>query len=101
VSDEEDIALSILRCLCHGAAEGRFDKLENHDDLWRLLMTITKHKCVDQMRREARQKRGGAQMRGESALAAEGSARPTSLDEFVGRNLRPSTWLDSTNNSSD
>ena len=89
VSDEEDVASSVLRCLCNGAAEGRFNDVANHDDLWRLLVTITKQKCVDQIRRDSRQKRGGGQTRGESVLAYEGEGGPASFDDFLGEEPTP------------
>ena len=34
VADEEDVALSVFRCLCDGAARGQFSQLTDRDDLW-------------------------------------------------------------------
>lgn len=39
VADEEDVVVSVFRCLCDGAARGRLAKLSGRDDLWRLLVT--------------------------------------------------------------
>ena len=60
VADEEDVALSAFHSLCRGAQEGRFSLLADRGNLWSLLVAITAHKCVDLVRRENRQKRGGA-----------------------------------------
>jgi RNA polymerase sigma factor (sigma-70 family) len=74
MSDEEDVALSAFHSLCRGAAEGRFARLEDRDDLWRLLMVITARKAIHQKRYNHRQKRGGGRVRGESALTRRGSS---------------------------
>src|SRR5262249_38049231 len=68
VADEEYVALRVFRCLCEGAARGRFPELADRDDLWRLLATLTLHKVIDQKRRSSGQKRGGGAVRGESVF---------------------------------
>lgn len=68
VSDEEDVALSVLRCLYEGAARGQFAALVNRHDLWQLLATITGRKVIDQQRHVTKQKRGGGRVRGDSVL---------------------------------
>jgi DNA-directed RNA polymerase specialized sigma24 family protein len=74
-SDEEDVALSAFHSLCKGAAQGRFDQLDDRDDLWRLLSTITARKAFTQARDQGRQKRGGGRVLDEGALAGpDGSA---------------------------
>lgn len=50
-ADGEDVALSAFHSLCRGAALGRFPDLEDRDNLWRLLATITARKAVDHLRR--------------------------------------------------
>jgi DNA-directed RNA polymerase specialized sigma24 family protein len=40
-ADEEDVALAALADFCAGAAAGRFPRLSDRHDLWRLLLTIT------------------------------------------------------------
>ena len=73
-ADEEDVAINVFQSLCAGAADGRFEQLNDRDDLWRLLLTITRHKAADQVRREVRKKRGGGHVRGESVfLKPDGS----------------------------
>lgn len=84
VADEEDVALSVFRCLCDGAACGRFGKLLDRDDLWRLLVTITVQKAIDQRRRWTAKKRGGGKVRGDSVFANVGDGNPpTGLDRIV------------------
>ena len=52
--DEEDIALSAFDSFCRGTGQGRFPRLDDRDSLWRLLVTITARKVVDQVERECR-----------------------------------------------
>ncbi|KAA1260441.1 RNA polymerase sigma factor [Rubripirellula obstinata] len=74
VFDEEDLAISVFQALCEGVENNRFDRLDNRDDLWSLLIAITKHKCVDQIRRQTSDKRGGGRVRGESVFGQPGGA---------------------------
>ena len=57
--DEEDVALSAFDSFCAGAIRGRFPDLADRHNLWSLLVAVTRHKCVDAVRRETREKRGG------------------------------------------
>src|SRR5262245_30617189 len=59
VADEEDAALSAFDSFVRGAARNRFPRLDERDDLWRLLVVISERKAMDQAQRERRQKRGG------------------------------------------
>src|SRR5262245_41905555 len=68
VADEEDVAASVFHSLCRGAAAGRFENVKNRDDLWWLLLAITKQKSVDLVRRETAQKRGSGYVQSESGL---------------------------------
>jgi DNA-directed RNA polymerase specialized sigma24 family protein len=63
VADEEDAALSAFDSFVRGAARGRYPRLDDRDDLWRLLVVITERKAIDQAHRERRQKRGGGKIR--------------------------------------
>jgi RNA polymerase sigma factor (sigma-70 family) len=82
-SDEEDVALSAFHSLCEGAAQGRFARLEDRDDLWRLLATITARKALNQAKHQRRKKRGGGQMRDEAALLGP-DASSGGLDQVAG-----------------
>jgi hypothetical protein len=35
MADEEDVALSVFRCLCDGAARGQFADVAIRDELWK------------------------------------------------------------------
>ena len=66
--DEEDVALSAFDSFLAGAARGRFPRLDDRHDLWRVLITITTRKAVDQVNRQRRRKRGGGRVVAESTL---------------------------------
>jgi DNA-directed RNA polymerase specialized sigma24 family protein len=59
IGDEEDIALSAFNSFCRGVELGRFPDLNNRNDLWNLLVTITLNKVRHMLRDEGRAKRGG------------------------------------------
>lgn len=61
--DEEDVALSVFRCLCDGAARGQFAELADRHELWRLLAKMTGHKVIDHARFMNQVKRGGGRIR--------------------------------------
>ncbi|MEZ6141929.1 MAG: ECF-type sigma factor [Zavarzinella sp.] len=50
-SDEEDVALSAFKSFCLRAREDRFPKLEDREDLWKILLTITLRKAFRNNRR--------------------------------------------------
>jgi DNA-directed RNA polymerase specialized sigma24 family protein len=87
-ADEEDVALSAIHCLCHGAAAGRFPQLADRDNLWRLLATIAAQKAIDLQRLETREKRGGGKTRREVELAA-GDTEASLVAQVVGREPSP------------
>jgi DNA-directed RNA polymerase specialized sigma24 family protein len=59
LADEEDVALNAFDSFCRDAQGGRFPRLADRDDLWRLLVLLTAQKAQDLARHERRQKRGG------------------------------------------
>jgi DNA-directed RNA polymerase specialized sigma24 family protein len=63
VADEEDVALSAFDSVCRRAKEGRFPRLDDRDDLWRLLVVITLRKAIAVSQRERRPRRGGGAVR--------------------------------------
>ena len=69
VFDEEDVVLSALKSFYKGAAAGRFPQLNDRHGLWPLLVKITFRKAIKANMHEARAKRGGGKVLGESALA--------------------------------
>src|SRR5581483_6318468 len=70
-ADEEDVALSAFNSFFTAAAAGRFPRLDDRDDLWKVLVTITQRKAADQRAHQARQKRGGGRVANEAALAGD------------------------------
>jgi DNA-directed RNA polymerase specialized sigma24 family protein len=48
---DEDVALSAFKSLCIGAELNKFPRLEDRNDLWRLLATMTVRKAIDLQRR--------------------------------------------------
>jgi DNA-directed RNA polymerase specialized sigma24 family protein len=60
--DEEDIALSAFDSFCLAASHGRFPRLDDRDDLWRVLVTLAERKASDLRRRQRRLKRGGGKV---------------------------------------
>lgn len=68
LSDEEDVALSVLDTVIRGTKEGRFSRLRDRRDLWCLLLAITRQKVADVYRSETRQKRGGGNVRASSQI---------------------------------
>jgi RNA polymerase sigma factor (sigma-70 family) len=67
-SDEEDIAMVALQTVFRGIQDGRFHRLNDRDDLWRVLVMLVDRRVTDQVRRATAQKRGLGQERGESAF---------------------------------
>jgi DNA-directed RNA polymerase specialized sigma24 family protein len=72
VIDEEDVALSVLRCLYDGAPRGHYAGVVDRRELWQLLATITARKVIDKRRLLCKQKRGSGQVRGDSVLHEHG-----------------------------
>jgi DNA-directed RNA polymerase specialized sigma24 family protein len=70
--DEGDVALSAFDSFLAGAARGRFPRLDDRQDLWRILATIAARKASDLARRGRRLKRGGGRVIEASALEGGG-----------------------------
>lgn len=88
VADEEDVALSALDSFVRGAERGRFPKLDDRDDLWRLLVVITERKAWNLARAQRRQKRGSGQVVHESTKKRDGGDVRGLLD-VPGREATP------------
>jgi DNA-directed RNA polymerase specialized sigma24 family protein len=82
VTDEEDVALSAFDSFFRGVEQGRFPQLNDHDDLWQVLMVLTERKAIDAIRRQTAEKRGGGEVRGESVfLKPDGTADHQGLEK--------------------
>jgi len=88
VADEEDVALSVFRRLCDGAERGRFANLGSRDELWRLLVTITTNRVIDQQRRLHCEKRAAGNQ-AEAALERALRSSAYSLDQLVAEEPTP------------
>jgi DNA-directed RNA polymerase specialized sigma24 family protein len=89
VEDEEDAALNAFDSFCRGAAGGRFPKLSDRDDLWRLLVVLTVRKALDQLQRQRAAKRGGGRRLAESALIGGSTGGEAALDRLIGPDPTP------------
>ena len=88
--DEEDVALSAFDSFLRGAKEGRFPKLNDRHDLWKILVTIVLRKAHGQNKREGRQKRGGGDLRGESVFVGKlKNGDPGGIEQFATDNATP------------
>lgn len=95
--DEEDVALSAMNSFIVRALRNEFPDLNDDDNLWRLLVTITSGKVRERQRREMALKRGGGTVRGDSVCGelplqdagrgldqfAEDSPTPEAVAEFT------------------
>jgi DNA-directed RNA polymerase specialized sigma24 family protein len=79
VADEEDVALSAFNSFCTGVQKGRFPKLSDRNDLWRVLLVITVRKAAHQKRDERRAKRGGGKITAEVDLRGAGDDDETAI----------------------
>jgi len=94
IADEEDVALSVFESLFDGAQQGRFERLQNRDDLWKLLVAITGMKSADHVRRETAQKRGGGQVRGHSVFVTSEDGEVNGFEQFAETALSPEFLTD-------
>jgi RNA polymerase sigma factor (sigma-70 family) len=67
-ADEEDVVQSAFKSFFLGIGRGRFPELSDRHSLWPLLVLITARKALDLREHNRRQKRGGGEVRGDSAL---------------------------------
>lgn len=88
-ADEEDVALSAMNSFCMGMANHRFDALENRDDLWKLLVTITARKATAKLRKHYTQKRGGGGVRGESIFVQPDGDESDGIGNILGSEPTP------------
>ena len=72
-ADEEDVALSAFHSFCRAAERGRFPKLDDRDDLWRLLVRFTTRKAAHFLR-------DGSRLKRRARTRTEGGARDDVID---------------------
>ena len=90
-ADEEDVALSAMNSFCRGMAGHRFDEVNDREDLWKLLVTITARKACKQRRLHYADKRGGGAVRGESIFLRvdDGDDRDQGIGQVLGEEPTP------------
>jgi DNA-directed RNA polymerase specialized sigma24 family protein len=86
-ADEEDIALSAFASLCRGAEAGRFPKLGDRDNLWRVLALLTARKAWHLMRDAHRAKRSAPEP--SVADTPPSAAQQTEWHQFLSREPNP------------
>jgi DNA-directed RNA polymerase specialized sigma24 family protein len=90
VADEEDVVLSAFDSFCRGVEQGRFPQLKDRDGLWALLVLITVRKAADLVEYNRRERRGGGQVRGDSAWAGRnGDTGMGAFADLEARDLTP------------
>jgi DNA-directed RNA polymerase specialized sigma24 family protein len=62
VVDAEDVALEAFAGFCAEIARGRFPRVSNREDLWRLLFVLTLRRARDAARHESAERRGGGRV---------------------------------------
>jgi DNA-directed RNA polymerase specialized sigma24 family protein len=87
-ADGEDVALDALKSVFLGAPQGRFPLLTDRDDLWSLLVVITRRKAAKLVRNEQAAKRGGGKVQQASALPATVEDGPL-FGEEIGKEPDP------------
>ena len=85
-ADEEDVAISVFRRLCDGAARGLFTHVESREELWRTLVVMTANRVIDQRRAASAQKRGGGPEPGGFICTED---RLADFDDFIGQEPTP------------
>jgi DNA-directed RNA polymerase specialized sigma24 family protein len=89
-ADEEDAALSAFDSFCRRAEQGCFPDLKDRGGLWALLVVLTARKAADLVRHHERDKRGGGNVQGDSALRpAGGDSGPGGFDSLAGDEPTP------------
>jgi hypothetical protein len=90
-ADSEDVALSAFKSFCRRAEQDGFAQLADSDDLWQILALLTTRKAADVVTRELATKRGGGQVRGESAFGKPGdeSGAGPGIEQVLDGELSP------------
>jgi DNA-directed RNA polymerase specialized sigma24 family protein len=85
--DEEDLALSAFDSFCTAASQGRFPRLDDRHDLWRVLVTLAERKAYDLIRRQRRLKHGAGKVANEADVVGPGEGL---FDNMTGSTATPS-----------
>ena len=89
-ADEEDVALSAFDSVCRRAAQGRFPRLFDRNDLWQLLVVIAFRKTCNQIKHERARRPPNGHVINASALAAgPGGDEGALFADLIGRGPGP------------
>jgi RNA polymerase sigma factor (sigma-70 family) len=89
-ADESDVMQSVWDSFFRAAEQGRFPRLTDRNDLWRLLVVITARKAIDLVKRERQLNQGGGKLAGESALLLGlGEDAEAGIELVVGKEPTP------------
>src|SRR5262249_22000905 len=89
-ADEEDVVQNAFHSFFQGVAHGRFPELDDRDNLWRLLVTITARKALDQIEHQQSKRQGGGTLLGESRISlGEPAWDEAALEQVVGEEPTP------------
>lgn len=77
-ADEEDLTQSVFHVLWQGAAAGRWDTIKDRNELWWLLLAITRRKAINRQAYNTRLKRGAGveTVPGQETLCGDTSSTP-------------------------
>jgi RNA polymerase sigma factor (sigma-70 family) len=89
-ADEEDVVQSAFHSFFRGVARGRFPRLDDRDNLWRLLVLITARKALDLLAREQAKRRGGGTPPDEPRISpGEPGRDEEALEQVIGEEPTP------------
>lgn len=89
--DEEDAVLSACDSFFRGVQKNQYVKLDDREDLWKLLVKITVRKCLDHIEREFRSRRKSqtGKVLGESAFGTPANADGRIMEQVFDREPTP------------
>ncbi len=88
-ADGEDVALSAFNSFYQGLKRGHFPVLDDRDNLWRVLVTLTARKAARVVRDERTDKRGGGLVVGESGVALPGMPAWQGFEQLISSEPTP------------
>jgi DNA-directed RNA polymerase specialized sigma24 family protein len=89
-ADAEDVVQNAFHSFFQGVAGGRFPRLDDRDNLWRLLVVITARKALDQLAHDHCRRPGGGTVRGASRIARGGPTwDDAAIEQAVGDEPTP------------
>lgn len=92
-ADEEDLVQSVFQTLWTGASAGRWDTVKDRDELWWLLLAITRRKAINRQAYNARLKRGAGVEPIHQQETLCGDTSPTPLDRVADERPPPELIL--------